>query len=84
MGARGHALNTIDTIVPRADILFMHCPKCVRALTFRRYRNGGRLVASCCDLVFDCFPYDQDGKLFRIRYKEADMSNVIKLSVVDK
>lgn len=65
-----------------ADILYFSCLSCGKHIPWRKYANSSTLVSSCCGYCFCAKPLNESSR-FEVFIKEADLSNVIILSIVD-
>ena len=64
------------------DILYYYCPLCAMHIPWRKYARSSVLVGDCCGYVYNARPLNEASR-FELFVCEADLSNVIVLSIID-
>lgn len=67
------------TVVPREELMFLRCKKCLLPIVFRPHISYTRFVGSCCNFVWDAVPMDDALRFFKLISNLIDPKNVIKI-----
>lgn len=66
------------------QVLHVRCPLCENFINWVKHGLRDVFYATCCGFVFRCGVCDNRNQIFHVTFSEADLSNVICLSAVDR
>lgn len=65
-----------DYIVPRSELLFCLCEKCLNEINWRHVDASYEINGHCCGLVIRGRPMNRHCSMYRLEVKPVDMRNV--------